>query len=412
MEEKHIDTVAVIGGGAAGLLAAGRLAQRGRRVALIEKNPMLGKKLRITGKGRCNVTNACDVEEMLRHVPVNARFLYSALYSFTNEDLIALLREQGVETKVERGGRVFPVSDSAKDVVEGLKCYALQSNVRLVKKEAGGLLLSDGAVRGVKFKDGGALSCGSVIVATGGLSYPLTGSTGDGYRFAQQAGHTVTPRRPSLVPVRTRERWVSELMGLSLKNVGLTVTDEKNKTVYEDFGEMLFTHFGVSGPIILSASAHMRDIEKKQYTLHIDLKPALSEQQLDERVRRDFAQNVNKHLINALDALLPKALIPVIVRLAELDAHKAVNQVSKEERLRLVTRLKDLCLTASGFRPVEEAIVTSGGVSVKEINPSTMESKLVRGLYFAGEVIDVDAYTGGFNLQIAFSTGWLAGDNA
>lgn len=412
MEEKHSDTVAVIGGGAAGLLAAGRLAQRGRRVALIEKNPMLGKKLRITGKGRCNVTNACDVEEMLRHVPVNARFLYSALYSFTNEDLIALLRGQGVETKVERGGRVFPVSDNAKDVVEGLKRYALQSNVRLVKKEVGGLLLSDGAVRGVKFKDGGTLSCGSVIVATGGLSYPLTGSTGDGYRFAQRVGHTVTPRRPSLVPVRTRERWVSELMGLSLKNVGLTVTDEKNKAVYEDFGEMLFTHFGVSGPIILSASAHMRDIEKKQYTLHIDLKPALSEQQLDERVRRDFAQNANKHLINALDALLPKALIPVIVRLAELDAHKTVNQVSKEERLRLVTRLKDLRLAVSGFRPVEEAIVTSGGVSVKEINPSTMESKLVRGLYFAGEVIDVDAYTGGFNLQIAFSTGWLAGDNA
>lgn len=220
------------------------------------------------------------------------------------------------------------------------------------------------------------------------------------------------PRRPSLVPVRTCERWVSELMGLSLKNVRLNVTDEKNKTIYEDFGEMLFTHFGVSGPIILSASAHMRDIEKKQYTLHIDLKPALSEQQLDERVRRDFAQNANKHLINALDALLPKALIPVIVRLAELDAHKAVNQVSKEERLRLVTCLKDLRLAAAGFRPVEEAIVTSGGVSVKEINPSTMESKLMRGLYFAGEVIDVDAYTGGFNLQIAFSTGWLAGDNA
>lgn len=412
MEEKHVGTVAVIGGGAAGLLAAGRLAERGRRVALIEKNSMLGKKLRITGKGRCNVTNACEIEEMLRHVPVNARFLYSALYSFTNDDLIALLHKQGVETKVERGGRVFPVSDSAKDVVEGLKRYALQSNVRLIKKEAGGLLFADGAVRGVKFKDGGTLSCESVIVATGGLSYPLTGSTGDGYRFAQQAGHTVVPRRPSLVPVRTCERWVSELMGLSLKNVRLTVTDEKNKTVYEDFGEMLFTHFGVSGPIILSASAHMRDIEKKQYMLHIDLKPALSEQQLDERVRRDFAQNANKHLINALDALLPKALIPVIVRLAALDAHKAVNQVSKEERLRLVARLKDFRLAAAGFRPVEEAIVTSGGVSVKEINPSTMESKLMRGLYFAGEVIDVDAYTGGFNLQIAFSTGWLAGDNA
>ena len=413
MEKQKEGRVAVIGGGAAGLLAAGRLAQRSRRVALIEKNPMLGKKLRITGKGRCNVTNACEVEDMLRHVPANARFLYSAFYSFTNDDLIALLREYGVETKVERGGRVFPVSDKAKDVVEGLKRFALQSqNVRVMKKEVKELILRDGAVRGVRFGDGSTLACRSVVVATGGLSYPLTGSTGDGYKFARQAGHSIVPCRPSLVPLVTRQRWVSELMGLGLKNIALTVTDEQNKHVYEDFGELLFTHFGVSGPVVLSASAHMRDMERKQYRLHIDLKPALSAQQLDERIRRDFTQNTNKHLINALDALLPKALIPVILRLAELDEHKVVNQISKEERLRLGETLKDVRLDVAGFRPIEEAIITSGGVNVKEINPSTMESKLVSGLFFAGEVLDVDAYTGGFNLQIAFSTGWLAGDHA
>ena len=404
--------VAVIGGGAAGLLAAGRLAERGKQVVLIEKNPMLGKKLRITGKGRCNITNACDVEDMLKNIPVNANFLYSALYSFTNDNLVSLLHEHGVETKVERGGRIFPVSDHARDVVEALKRYALKSNVRLLKKEVSQLIFADGAVRGVRYKDGGTLKCDCVVVATGGLSYPLTGSTGDGYRFARQAGHTITPTKPSLVPIVTRQRWVHELMGLALKNINLTVKDEAGKTVFEEFGEMLFTHFGVSGPLILSASSHMRGIGEKQYKLHIDLKPALDEKQLDERVRRDFTQNANKHLINALDALMPKALIPVIVRLSGVDAHKTVNQLSREERLRLVALLKDLTLDASGFRPVEEAIVTSGGVCVKEINPSTMESKLVHGLYFAGEVIDVDAYTGGFNLQIAFSTGWLAGDNA
>lgn len=413
MEKQMESCTAVIGGGAAGLLAAGRLAQRGRHVALIEKNPMLGKKLRITGKGRCNVTNSCEIEDMLRQVPGNARFLYSALYSFTNDDLIALLREYGVETKVERGGRVFPVSDKAKDVVEGLKRFALQSpNVRVMKKEARELILQDGTVRGVRFRDGTAMKCGSVIVATGGLSYPLTGSTGDGYKFARQAGHSIVACRPSLVPLVTRQQWVRELMGLGLKNIAITVTDERDKCVYEDFGELLFTHFGVSGPVVLSASAHMRDMGKKQYRLHIDLKPALSAQQLDERIRRDFAQNTNKHLINALDKLLPKALIPVVVRLSGAPAHKVVNQLSREERQGLVETLKDLRLDVAGFRPIEEAIITSGGVNVKEINPSTMESKLVSGLYFAGEVLDVDAYTGGYNLQIAFSTGWLAGDHA
>ena len=406
------EKVCVIGGGAAGLMAAGRLAQRGKSVVLIEKNTMLGKKLRITGKGRCNITNACDIEDILKNVTVNPSFLYSALYTFTNDNLVSLLNEYGLETKTERGGRVFPVSDNARDVVEALKRYALKSNVRLLKKEVEGLIIKDGKVCGARYTSGEKLYCDSVIVATGGLSYPLTGSTGDGYKFARQVGHTITTPKPSLVPVQTRETFGGKLMGLALKNVRLSVTNSNNKKVFEDFGEMLFTHFGVSGPMVLSASAHMRDIDKENYVFHIDLKPALDEKQLDERLQRDFAQNSNKHFINALDALLPKTLIPVIVKRSGIDEHKTVNQISKAERLTFASLLKDFTLHATRFRPIEEAIVTSGGVNVKEINPSTMESKLAKGLYFAGEVIDVDAYTGGFNLQIAFSTGYLAGDNA
>ena len=406
------EKVCVIGGGAAGLMAAGRLAQRGKSVVLIEKNPMLGKKLRITGKGRCNITNACDIEDILKNVTVNPSFLYSALYTFTNDNLIALLNEYGIETKTERGGRVFPVSDNARDVVEALKRYALKSNVRLLKKEVAELIIKDEKVCGVRYTSGEKLYCDSVIVATGGLSYPLTGSTGDGYKFARQVGHSITTPKPSLVPVQTRETFGGKLMGLALKNVRLSVTNSKNKKVFEDFGEMLFTHFGVSGPMVLSASAHMRDIDKENYVFHIDLKPALDERQIDERLQRDFAQNSNKHFINSLDALLPKTLIPVIVKRSGIDEHKTVNQISKAERLTFANLLKDFTLHAAHFRPIDEAIVTSGGVNVKEINPSTMESKLAKGLYFAGEVIDVDAYTGGFNLQIAFSTGYLAGDNA
>ena len=411
-DNKQKSRVAVIGGGAAGLIATGRLNERGKSVILIEKNPMLGKKLRITGKGRCNITNICDVEDMLKNVTVNASFLYSAFYTFTNENLISLLNEHGLETKTERGGRVFPVSDSARDVAETLKRYALGKNVRLLKKEVDRLIIKDNVVCGLEYKSGEKLYCDSVIVATGGLSYPLTGSTGDGYKFALQAGHTIIKPKPSLVPIITRERWTSQLMGLSLKNVRLTVTNSDNKKVYEDFGEMLFTHFGVSGPMILSASAHVRDIGTQNYVFHIDLKPALDEKQLDERVRRDLSQNANKHFINALDALLPKALIPIAIKMSGIDEHKTVNQLSKEERISFVRVLKDFKLHATGFRPIDEAIITSGGVDVKEINPSTMESKLVKGLYFVGEVIDVDAYTGGFNLQIAFSTGYLAADNA
>lgn len=412
MNSDNNEKVIVIGGGAAGLMAAGRLAERGKNVVLIEKNPMLGKKLRITGKGRCNITNDCDIEDMIKNVTVNQSFLYSAFYTFTNDNLISLLNAHGLETKTERGGRVFPVSDKARDVVEALKHYALKSNVRIMKKEVKKLIIKDGSVCGAEFKEGGRVTGDSVIVATGGRSYPLTGSTGDGYRFAREAGHSITDIKPSLVPVITLERWVKELMGLSLRNVTLKVTDENKKVLFEELGEMLFTHFGVSGPLVLSASAHMRDIGKKEYVMHIDLKPGLDKGQLDARLRRDFEKNMNKHFINSLDELLPKALIPVAVRRAGIDAHKPVNQISKEERVAFVDVLKDFTLHAAAFRPIDEAIITSGGVNVKEINPSTMESKLVKGLYFAGEVIDVDAYTGGFNLQIAFSTGYLAGDNA
>ncbi|MCX7715017.1 MAG: NAD(P)/FAD-dependent oxidoreductase [Clostridia bacterium] len=404
-------TVAVIGAGAAGLIAAGVLAERGKDVKLIEKNAVLGKKIRITGKGRCNITNIDDIENILKNIPTNPKFLYSALYSFTNMDLIHLLNSMGLKTKVERGGRVFPESDNAKDVVDALKKYALKANVEVICAFAEHLLFSDGKITGVS-TSAGKIYADSVIVATGGKSYPLTGSTGDGYRLAEEVGHTIIEPKPSLVPIVTEERWVSDLMGLSLKNVELTVYNKKNKRVFSDFGEMLFTHFGISGPIVLSASAHLKDIHKEEYRVCIDLKPALDIQQLDRRIQRDFEKYTRKHLINAMDDLLPKALIPVIVELSGISPHKEVNQITREERMRLVELFKSLTLRVKDFRPIEEAIVTSGGIKVGEINPSTMESKLLAGLYFAGEVIDVDAYTGGYNLQIAFSTGYLAGKNA
>lgn len=404
-------TVAVIGGGAAGLVACGRAASLGGRVILIEKNNLLGKKLRITGKGRCNITNSADMEDFIQNVPTNGKFLYSAFYSFTNQDIITLLESQGVPVKTERGGRVFPVSDSAKDVVEALSRFALQKNVQRMQAVAKELIVENGAVTGVK-TDRGVVACDSVILATGGKSYPLTGSTGDGYRMAERVGHTVIPPKPSLIPMVTREKWVSALMGLSLKNVELTAYNEKGKKIYSDFGEMLFTHFGISGPIVLSASAHLRDPEKSAYTVHIDLKPALTPEQLDKRVCRDFTELSRKHLQNALDGLLPKALIPVIISLSGIDPHREVNSITREERAELCRLLKALPLHIAGFRPIDEAIITAGGIKVGEIDPSTMASKLIEGLYFAGEIVDVDAYTGGFNLQIAFSTGWLAGDNA
>ncbi len=404
-------TAVVVGGGAAGLMAAGVLAQRGANVILIEKNDFLGKKIRITGKGRCNITNNADIEDFFANIPTNSKFLYSALYGFTNTDLINLLNSLGLETKVERGGRIFPVSDNAKDVVDTLKKFALKPNVKVITSTVKKLIVENDVVKGVICSEG-KINADSVIIATGGKSYPLTGSTGDGYKLAKSVGHTIIEPKPSLVPIVTNEKWVSNIMGLSLKNVELTVFNKKNKKVFSDFGEMLFTHFGISGPIVLSSSAHMKNIEKENYRIEIDLKPALTEEQLDKRILRDFEKFSRKHLINALDELLPKTLIPVIIELSGILPHKEVNTVTKSERMELVKLLKGLPLTVKGFRPIEEAIVTSGGVKVGEINPSTMESKLVSGLYFAGEVIDVDAYTGGFNLQIAFSTGHLAGENA
>ena len=401
--------VAVIGGGPAGMIACGRLKDRVKTVYLIEPNAFLGKKLRITGKGRCNITNIADVEEMMQNIPTNNSFLYSALYSFTNYDIIALLEEYGVKTKIERGGRVFPESDSAKDVADALKKYALGKHVKWIKDKARDVIIKDGKVAGVKLSDS-VLDVDSLIIATGGASYPLTGSTGDGYKMAEKLGHTIIKPKPSLVPLVTEEKWVSELMGLSLKNISLTLTDSKGKKAYTDFGEMLFTHFGVSGPVVLSSSCHLKGLEKP--IISIDLKPALTDEQLDKRILRDFEKYKNKHIQNSLDELLPKKLIPVIIRLSCLNPHKEVCNITKEERQRLCKTIKDLRLTIKGTRPIDEAIITSGGVKVSEINPSTMESKLISGLFFAGEIIDVDAYTGGFNLQIAYSTGYLAGGNA
>ena len=405
------NTVAVIGGGPAGIMAASVAAKGGKNVVLIEKNNTLGKKLLITGKGRCNITNAAPIEDFIKNVPVNANFLYSAFYSFTNDDLITLLNKLGLQTKVERGNRIFPVSDKASDVLLALKKMLKIYKVKLLNAQVKDIKVDENGTKTVITTDKRALRCTSVIIATGGMSYPLTGSTGDGYKFAKKLGHTVTEIKPSLVPIELNEQYVKKLMGLSLKNVELKVYDEK-KSLYTDFGEMLFTHFGISGPIVLSASSHIKDIAKHNYSISIDLKPALDFDTLDKRILRDFGEQKNKDFANSLGALLPKKLIPVIVELSGIAPNTKVNEITREQRHTLVNLIKNLKFTVKRFRPVSEAIVTSGGVNVKEINPSTMESKIVPGLFFAGEVIDVDAYTGGFNLQIAFSTGYLAGKNA
>ncbi|MDD3765765.1 MAG: NAD(P)/FAD-dependent oxidoreductase [Eubacteriales bacterium] len=399
----------IIGGGPAGLMAAAVAAQRGRNVLLIDKNRLLAKKLRITGKGRCNITNAADIPDLILNVVTNSSFLYSAFYTFTNENTIRLFNSLGVETKVERGGRVFPQSDSAKEVADSLVSYAKKSGAAIISGCAKDILISDGKVFGVALSSGEEIYAESVLIATGGVSYPLTGSTGDGYKFAEKAGHKIIPPKPSLVPLNTKEAWVKDVMGLSLKNVEITLKKE-NKVLYKDFGEMLFTHFGVSGPVVLSSSAHIKNTDG-EFTLIIDLKPALTFEQLDRRIQRDFQKFINKNFSNALVELLPKKLIPVIVELSGISPELKVNQISKEQRKSLAYLLKNLPLSITGARPIEEAIITSGGVCVKEINPSTMESRLAKGLFFAGEVIDCDAYTGGYNLQIAFSTGYLAGEN-
>lgn len=399
----------VIGAGAAGLMAAGTASVNGVRTAVLERNDRPARKVLITGKGRCNVTNNCaSLDDLIRNVPRNGRFLYGAFSRFMPSDVIEFFESRGVELKTERGNRVFPVSDKAHDIVDCLTEFGTKRS-QLIKGRAVKLLTENGKVTGVETQDGEVIYADKVIIATGGLSYPGTGSTGDGYELAKQAGHKVTELVPSLVPLEIHEGFCSDLMGLSLRNVSIKVTDtEKKKEIYSDFGEMLFTHFGVSGPLILSASAHMRDMKSGKYKISIDLKPALTLEQLDARILRDFSENTNRNFINALNSLLPKKLVPVIVRLSKIGLTTKVNQVTREQRRYLAELLKNLTVTVTGFRPVEEAIVTSGGVEISGINPKTMESKLVEGLYFAGEVIDTDAYTGGFNLQIAFSTGCLA----
>lgn len=405
--------VIVIGAGASGLMAAGTAAENGHNVVLVERNDKVARKVMITGKGRCNVTNNCTlINDLIQNVPTNGRFLYGAFSKFMPIDTMEFFEDMGVALKVERGNRVFPESDKAVEIVDALNAFSSDAGVKRIKGRATSLIAENGEIKGVKLEDGEEISADAVIVATGGASYPLTGSTGDGYELAKQVGHTVTELKPSLVPLVCHEGFCTDLQGLSLRNVEITVLDtDTYKEVYKDFGEMLFTHFGVSGPLVLSASSHMKDIKPRKYEIHIDLKPALSYEQLDKRIQRDFLENSNKNFINALDALLPKKLVPVIVKLSGIKPAVKVNQITKQQRSELVNLLKDLKVTVNGFRPIEEAIVTSGGVSVKEIDPKTMESKLVKGLYFAGEVIDVDAYTGGFNLQIAFSTGKLAGSS-
>ncbi len=403
--------VCVIGGGAAGLMAAGAAAGRGLKTVILERNEKVARKVMITGKGRCNVTNYCTLlNDLIMNIPVNGRFLFSAFSKFMPADTMEFFEDWGVPLKVERGDRVFPESDKASDVVDALRKFALTSGASVVTGRAKELIVKDGTIEGVITYDGDVIKARSVIVATGGKSYPLTGSTGDGYILAEQSGHTIVEPKPSLVPLEVHEGWCSDVMGLSLRNIEIRIEDtEKFRCIYKDFGEMLFTHFGVSGPVILSASSHMRDMKKGKYELYIDLKPALDEDKLDKRIQRDFLENSNKNFINALDSLLPKKLVPVIVKLSGIRPSQKVNQITRAERENLVYLLKNLKLTINGFRPIDEAIITSGGVSVKDINPKNMMSKKVNNLYFAGEVIDVDGYTGGFNLQIAFSTGMLAG---
>lgn len=404
-------TVAVIGAGAAGLMAASAAAQAGAQVVLFEKNAKVGRKIMITGKGRCNVTNDCDVPSVLANIPVNPRFLYSALGKCSPADIMAFFEGLGVPLKTERGNRVFPVSDKALDIVDALFFHVKRLGVRL---ELGctveGIETRDGAVCGVRV-NGKVFAADRVIVATGGASYPATGSTGDGYTFARVLGHTIILPRPSLVPLVAEGDVCSKLMGLSLKNVRITVR-ENEKPIFEDFGEMLFTHFGLSGPLILSASAHMRHFGSKQYRVDIDLKPALDEKTLDKRLLSDFEAHKNSDFINALGELLPRKLIPVVVERSGIDPRVKVHSVTKAQRQALLHLLKAFPVTITGARPIAEAIITTGGVSVKQVSPKTMESKLVKGLYFAGEILDVDAYTGGFNLQIAWATGRLAGQSA
>lgn len=406
-ELKH--KVLIIGGGAAGMMAAVMAARCGAKSVLFEKNERLGKKLLITGKGRCNVTNHCSAEEVMRNTPRNGKFLYSAMNAFPPEKAMEFFEGLGCELKTERGNRVFPVSDKSASVLDALQKAMAREKVEIRRERVEDILLQDGVVTGVRTEKGVHYGR-KVILCTGGCSYPLTGSDGQGYVMAEKLGHTIVPVRGSLVPLEEHGGWCAQMQGLALKNIEIKLVNQKNKVVYRDFGELLFTHFGLSGPTVLSASAHMKEGER--YTLAIDLKPALDEQKLDQRILRDFEQYQNRDLENALKDLYPKTMIPVMISRAELDPSMKVNSVTKQQRRRLLELTKYFPIEIEGPRPVEEAIVTAGGVCVKEIDPRTMESKLVRGLHFAGEVMDLDAYTGGFNLQIAWATGYAAGTAA
>ena len=403
--------IIIIGGGAAGLIASATAAKRGEDVTVIEKNSRPARKVMITGKGRCNVTNACfDLDDLINSVVTNKRFMYSAFSSFMPYDTIALIEEMGVPTKIERGNRVFPESDKAVDIVDALVKNAKQSRVKFVEGTVTSFNTENNVIKSVNLADGTIVDGDAFAICTGGLSYQSTGSTGDGYRLAESVGHSITDIEPALISLVASNGFVPKLQGLSLRNISIKLLDGE-KEIYSDFGEMLFTHYGVSGPVILSASSHMTHPKEHNYKIVIDLKPALDEQMLDKRIQRDFAENTNKDFINSLSKLLPNKLIPVIVKLSGIEPSEKVNQITKAQRQNLVSLLKNFTVNISDFRPINEAIITSGGVDVKEINPKTMGSKIIDNLFFAGEVIDVDAYTGGFNLQVAFSTGYLCGMN-
>ena len=400
--------IAVIGGGPAGMMAAGTAIDCGADVTIFEHTDRLGKKLAITGKGRCNVTNNCSVNDFMENVTRNPRFLYTALYAFPPEKAIEFFEELGVKLKTERGNRVFPDDDKAKTIVDAMRRYS--KNAEVIYENVTAVMKNGDETFTVKAKSNYQFD--AVILATGGKSYPLTGSDGSGFRIASKLGHSVTELKPSLIPIESPSKLCSQMMGLSLKNVGMKILDSSEKTLYTDFGEMMFTHFGVTGPMILSASAHIKDSDISTLTLSIDLKPALDEKTLDARLLSDFKKSANKDFLNSLSALLPSKMIEPFISVTGIDPHKKINSITKEERHKILVTLKDFRIPLKTLRPIEEAIITSGGIEVKEINPKTMESKLIPGLYFAGEMIDVDAYTGGFNLQIAYSTGFIAGKSA